>query len=114
MMRVDDRAYNHRGSGVKTHNFVTWPSSIAFVPKPIDDMLQLRRTQRGVAARLQPLHKSKKRLLSQENLLSDIDAVYVAISVACVLKSKIIADGSNSGTKEDHNTRTKIICQTYC
>ena len=44
---------------LKTYDYVTWPSSITFVPKLAGDMLQQGRTQRRVAARLQPLHKSK-------------------------------------------------------
>jgi hypothetical protein len=52
-------------------------------------------------------------LLSQENLLSDTDAAYVAISVACVWKSKRIAVGLKSGTKENHNECTKITRWTY-
>jgi hypothetical protein len=47
-------------------------------------------------------------LLSQENLLSDTDAAYVAISVACVWKSKRIAvacewyKGRPQWTHENH------------
>jgi hypothetical protein len=44
-------------------------------------------------------------------MLSVTDAASLAIAVALSLK-KIIADGSKSGTNEDHNTHTKISRQT--